>query len=364
MPIKGLNPLLPETGKIKIGGKAAKEIKTKSGSTFRPPEKWDHFQITTLDKDANDNYIIDKALTKKVTIATNKDGAPTKIGPCIFIFDEVDLNLFTTYAYYTKTRCFCRGNGEKARRLVDNDTGEMEDVTCDPENCESFKKKLCKPSGILSVLFPQAGVLGGVHKFRTTSWNSISKLSAQLHMFNTLTNGHISGRKFNLVLNSKDAIVKGKKQKVYFVTLEFDGSVEALMAPADGPKRLGNVEQAKQMVLENHDIIDDPEEFSPEYDMDDDGNILDAEGAIVDKVADEPEGAGIFADNKGAAMVRGEYEKYLKAYNSVKNPPDMIELDEEALKDISDADAAHKTLRITKELTKLNELDKKEEDDF
>ena len=45
--IKGLAPGLTERGKIKIGEKG-RMIQSQRGTQFQPPQKLDHFRITTL----------------------------------------------------------------------------------------------------------------------------------------------------------------------------------------------------------------------------------------------------------------------------------------------------------------------------
>ena len=49
-----------EIGKIKIGGKGAAK-QSRSGGTYRTPEKYDHFVITTLFRDkSTENFLLDE----------------------------------------------------------------------------------------------------------------------------------------------------------------------------------------------------------------------------------------------------------------------------------------------------------------
>jgi len=284
--IKGLNRNLPEQGKIKIGGKG--DVRTsKAGREYRPPEKWDYIRITTLERDDHGDFIVDEELTKNLGDGTLE---PKSIGPCMFIFNEPELNFYTTFAYYVSSKCICKGNGETAHRLQDND--EIKEITCDPKKCEFARANKCKPNGILSVLFPWSGTIGGVYKFRTTSWNSIISLQSQLEMFWTLTGGRLSGPKFVLKINSKDAMPGGKKVKIYFMTLEFAGDINALLeaVPANPSKQL-DTREAKLLMLESAGEVDeDLDEFYPEHSVDDSGMVTDNDtGEIVDQVDDEPE---------------------------------------------------------------------------
>lgn len=49
MMLRNLAPRLAERGKIKIGIKGAK-VTSRSGNEFQPPQKLDHFVVTTLER--------------------------------------------------------------------------------------------------------------------------------------------------------------------------------------------------------------------------------------------------------------------------------------------------------------------------
>ncbi len=53
--IKNLTLQLNEAGKIKIGRKG-KQITSAQGNEFRPPEKLDHFQLVTTEKDTEGDF--------------------------------------------------------------------------------------------------------------------------------------------------------------------------------------------------------------------------------------------------------------------------------------------------------------------
>jgi len=291
--IKGLNPMLPESGKIKIGGHG--ELKKGKNGDYRLPVKYDHFIITTLEKDDKDNFVEDVELTSTLALKKCEHGKPTSVGPCMFLFNGITENFYTAYRYYLKSKLVCRGDGENGIRYAED--GTAEEVKCDPETCPFVKNKLCKPNGILSVFFPQSKVLGGVHRLRTTSYNTISNLLSQMHMFNVLTGGHIAGVKFNLNLLTKDAVVNGKKQTIYHVALEYYGGVDSLIqASKDNPIVTIGQDTAKRMLIESDKLLEEPEEFYPEHEIDGNGNVI-SEGKVVDTVK-QPEGKGAFAEKK------------------------------------------------------------------
>jgi hypothetical protein len=216
---KGLRPRLAEVGKIKIGGHG-EERKKSGGGTFRLPIRYDHFVVTTTEKDKKtDNFIVNDALMAKLDPRENwKDGQqypqPKEIKVAL-LFDSIDMNFMTSFAYYKGRRCICRGDGETAQRefdgagkpkhfkIIDNEDGKTQDgerheVICNTELCPDFQedkdgKTNCKPSGILSCIIPESGELGGVYRFRTHSWNSISNILGSLEFIQSLTSGILQG---------------------------------------------------------------------------------------------------------------------------------------------------------------------------
>jgi len=118
---KGLTPRLAEVGKIKIGGKGETRKKTNGNGTYQLPVKYDHFVITKTERGNDGNFVPDLELMGKIDPKENwKDGQtfgqPKEI-PIIFLFDDIDMNFRTEYAYYQGAKCMCRGDGETAERL-------------------------------------------------------------------------------------------------------------------------------------------------------------------------------------------------------------------------------------------------------
>lgn len=214
--IKNLNPVLMECGKIKIGGKG--EIKkSQYGNDFRAPVKFDHFVITTMNKNENGDFETD---TEIMGILGE---SPVKI-PVRLPHDSTELNFPTCYAYYDSAKCQCRGDGEMAV------TAEGKTVECCPETCKFFEQKKCKPNGVLSVILDDAPRVGGVYKFRTTSWNSINNLIASMEFIRRLTNGMLAGLPLMLTLTPKHTTIPGTKMPttIYMVNLEYRGSLAAM----------------------------------------------------------------------------------------------------------------------------------------
>jgi len=207
---RGIIPQLAEIGKIKIGMKGAM-IKSAKGNDFQPPKKTDYFIITTTERNRDTgNFIINEELMNKM--AKNPEGKLTEI-KIRLPFDTVDRNFYTSYMAYSGNKKICYGDGEKALRRgnvsVDKTgkltiTGdEKNEVTCDFETCPIAQAGKCKPSGILSAFIPESGDLGGVFKFRTHSWNSISSILGSLEFFSNNTGGILFGIPLKLLILKK-----------------------------------------------------------------------------------------------------------------------------------------------------------------
>jgi len=225
MAVKGLTPQLAERGKIKIGMKG--EEKTSSqGKKFMMPVKLDHFLITTMQRDAAGRLMPDVALMARLK---PEGGKITEI-PVRLLYDDIDLNFPTRYACYKGNRCWCSGDGETAQRL--DEAGKYQDVNCPCERIDPYYtgQDKCKILGTLQVLIEGTDRIGGVWKFRTTSWNTVNAILSSLALIKTITGGPLAGIPLHLVLSPKTVTVPttGQNMVVYVVSLEYRGNEEAL----------------------------------------------------------------------------------------------------------------------------------------
>lgn len=219
--IKGFMPGLPEVGKIKIGKKGL--LKTSSsGKKFRMPEKSDHFTVTSLERDQNDDFKPNNKIMKML-------GENPTIIPIRLLYNNIDLNFPTSYAMYSKSKCECRGDGE----FIDSQYIQNE-LKCDPKTCEHFKSKKCKPNGILSVTIDGSALIGGVYKFRTTGFNSIKNILSSMSYIQTLTGGVLAGLPLQMRLIPKTVSPNGMTgtTTVYTVNIEFAGTANELIEHA------------------------------------------------------------------------------------------------------------------------------------
>jgi len=232
--IRTLKPRLAEIGRIKIG-KQGEERPTRSGGTFRLPEKFDHFKITTNERDASGNFIED---TDLMNALDPKNGKPKSID-VEFLFDDPALNLSSEFSLYSGKKRMCWGDGIKATRRVKADNNSDErveksiDCPCDFLNNREKDKPTCKPYGILRVIIPQAQRVGGVYVFRTTSWNSIENMYGTMELVRNITKeagGLLTGITFQLRLIPKTVSPEGYNGNltVWVVSLEYNGSIQEL----------------------------------------------------------------------------------------------------------------------------------------
>lgn len=247
--IKGISPQLCECGKIKIG-KKGEARPSKGNGTFRLPTKLDHFVVTTTEKNSEGDFLEDKNIMGII-------GNDCKAIPVRLLYDEAELNFPTSYAYYDSAACVCRGDGENAK-LAD---GEL--VSCDPDSCPWFKERKCKPNGVLSVILEDAPRVGGVYKFRTTSWNSIRNLTSAMGFIKGLTGGVLAGLPLVLTVQPKTTLIPGTKSTtvIFMVNIEYKGSIGAMMSYAreEAQQRADMVGVQTQLEAQARLMLDQPE---------------------------------------------------------------------------------------------------------
>ncbi len=214
--IKGFMPAMKEIGKIKIGTKGEMTTSAK-GTQYRPPIKFDHFEIVGLLRDQNGNLIPDPVMKEL--------GENLKELDIFLLYNDETLNFTTRYNEYRGGKCQCSGDGVKAHPL---DSDEKE---CNPDTCQKFKDKKCKPNGILSVILAKSPRLGGVYKFRTTSYNSIRSILSSLFFIKNLTGGILAMIPLKLTISPMTVQPKDSAtpQTIYVVNVEFVGTLQQLL---------------------------------------------------------------------------------------------------------------------------------------
>lgn len=274
---------LPEIGRIKIGNW---RIMTKDGVRKKIPNKLGHFVITTLDQDADGNWVPDVQTTKQLAYKGENPDAPKVVGPFVLPYDRAAENCYTTFAWYTKSKAQCIGDGNRCRRRKDD--GTVIDSICDPDTCPDLngKEKRCRPALVLG-LIPRDGVgFGGVYIFRSHSWNTVRAIQSQLALFAGQTmrfcgREALSGIPFHLCLRHRRTSDRdGVMREIQFVTLDFldGGYMQFVQRLAEMGKLISPVQPAlappKNNLLERAaEIMAKPEEYAPQPEDDEEGWI-------------------------------------------------------------------------------------------
>jgi len=190
---------------------------SKKGTEYRPPEKFDHFEVVTLYKDDNGDFIPDAAVMGLI-------GTDCKELDVSLLYNDPTLNFFTRYNQYKGGKCMCSGDGEQAVKA------DGTELVCNPDTCTVFATKKCKANGILSVVLKDAPRLGGVYKFRTTSFNSIRSILSSLFFIQSLTGGILADipLKMTVAPQSVNPIGSSTAQTIYVVNLEYPGNMDDL----------------------------------------------------------------------------------------------------------------------------------------
>ncbi len=276
MQIVNRKPSLPERGKIKIGKKGEPRT-SQGGKKYSPPVKLDHFIITGMDRDKDDNFIPDVALMEAIAENTGQDPKKLTRIPVRLLYNDPALNMGTRYAAYKGQSVWCSGNGETAQRAVTK-PGQYEACECPCERIEQGYEgnPKCKINGVLSVLIDGAPGVGGVWKFRTTSFNSVDGLAGSLAFMATMTGGQLANLPLVLVLREKMGILPdGKQQKIYIVAIEYAGNLDELrdagykiaLENSKANLRIEHIEAEARKIME----LGDAEAVFPDDDADDVG---------------------------------------------------------------------------------------------
>lgn len=277
-----LEPRLPELGQIKIGGKGEKR------GGYRLPVKYDHFVVTKRERDKDsENLVRDNAIHRLV-------GARPKELDVRLLFDRPEQNFQYFLGAYDGRRPRCRGNGEVAH---DREHGEV------PCTCPWLKQHdglysgpdrpltgdgalSCKPHGRLSVILEAAAAFGGFFLFRTTSWETISSIAAQLDTY-LAQFGFLAGLPLKLVMypttdTYEDERGKSRSSTSYKVALVVRGSFDTARQLASAAyerreqlalpsSRQAELHQQQMLQSEERDAEEISAEFHPESSGDGDG---------------------------------------------------------------------------------------------
>jgi len=170
--------------------------------------------------------------------------------PIRLLYNDIELNFPTFYAKYARSGIKIRGDGENWTVYgVDADGKGTREEVFDPNNERGFLDDPdVKPHGILTVLVEGQNSVGGVFKFRTTSWNSINNILSSLALIKNMC-GMLTYIPLKLVLRKKEVQPRDMSRKTWIpaVSIEFRGSIEELQTTAAEVMRLTTGAQREEM---------------------------------------------------------------------------------------------------------------------
>lgn len=225
-------PRVCELGKIKIGRKGAEKTSS-SGNTYRAPEKLDHFEITTLQRDDHEDFVLDHELMASLDYLAESDGKLRQL-PVAVLSNDLDEILQASWQWYKGKRMAAVSDGVTLTRFFDRDKNAWmkEPVQIPWENRFALlTEKVGKNDVLMFKLHTTLNVViaakearwGGVYKFRTTSRITADQLYGSLMHIQELTGGVLRGLPLRMVLRPVKVSPDGKTTTVYVVHIELRG---------------------------------------------------------------------------------------------------------------------------------------------
>lgn len=219
-----------ELGKIKIGGKGAERQK-QGGGTWRLPEKHDYFTITTMNRSAKGDLVVDDALMQDLLgNYGDKDGKLRQI-PIRLLSDDIEDVLQSAFVWYGGKTIGARSDGVRVTWFNDPQNGrrykepieDKWDTAC-LDMKDSKGKNIFKVHTNLScVIAASESRWGGVYKFRTTSVISFRQLYGGLAHIHALTGGILAGMPLVLAVRPIQVSPEGTAITVHVVHVELRG---------------------------------------------------------------------------------------------------------------------------------------------
>ena len=220
---------MPRLGKIRLG------VKVKSGKSGREyPKETAHFVVPP-------------------EVADVYGDEPTELD-VLLPMENIEDVFPQAYKFYGSQRGVkCIGNGEIARRLVDDAKRTFEEVKCP---CELLDQKKCARRASLMVILPKVS-MGGIYQIDTTSFNSIVDINSGIDYIRLLI-GRVAMVPLKLKRVERQTHHEGHAATHYTLVLHFDGNADAINSLMGNTKRV--LESVERLALEA------PEDVNPEFD--------------------------------------------------------------------------------------------------
>jgi hypothetical protein len=281
-----VKPRTIELGKIKIGGKSPQERTSQSGTVWRAPEKYDHFKITTLNRDSRGDLIQDTDLMESLCEEhADSDGHLRQI-PIAVLSNDIEDIVQAGYVQYVGKRIASKSDGKTLtvyhrggkwldHPIVTDWKPEMANV------CDAKGNRVIKLHTTFSCIIAAANARwGGFYKFRTTSGITASQLVGSLVEIKQLTGGVLRGLPLRLVVRPLQVAPDGKVTTVYVVHCELVGkdlrdiqriAVDQARYELANAKQIGATQREYRKLLAAPGDLESPaeqaevaEEFHPE----------------------------------------------------------------------------------------------------
>jgi Recombination directionality factor-like len=227
-----LTPRICELGKIKIGGKSPQVRKSSGGGEWRAPVKYDHFVITTLNRNNTGDLVEDDSIMHALKKWADPDGKLRRLPIAVLSHDPEEI-MQASFVWYVGKKVAARSDGITLTKFYDTKGKQW---LAKPEVCEweprlanqvdSKGGKIFKRHTVFNcVLTPEgAGRFGGVFKFRTTSVVTASQLLGSIENIKQLTGGIIRGLPLQLVVRPMQVTPNaGPVVTIYVVHCELVG---------------------------------------------------------------------------------------------------------------------------------------------
>lgn len=281
-----LKPRQCELGKIKIGGKG-EERTTQDGRKWRLPEKYDHFVITTMNREPNGDLTPDDALMSQlISEYGDKDGELRQL-PITVLSHDIGEIMQCSWIWYAGKNLGAKSDGYTIEWRYSPTTFQaLKEPRVEPWKDSYAELKDGKGNKIFKihttfncVIAANESRWGGVYKLRTTSRITADQLLGSLVTLTSMTGGVLCGLPLMLVVRPVQVAPDGKPTTVYVIHCELRAkNIEDIQTKAlhlakfqlENKKQLESVQAEYRRMLVNpgdefeSEAADIAEEFAPE----------------------------------------------------------------------------------------------------
>lgn len=226
-----------EIGKIKIGGLGETRRVQGSDRTWRMPAKYDHFVVTTMNRNEQGDLLPDIKLMEKLKAEYGDSDGKVRVLPIQVLSDDIDDILQSSYLFYSGRKLAARSDGKVLTRWLDFEKRCWLEKPVDEPWTDEWKNRTDKDGNRLfklntifnCVITASDAKWGGIYRFRTTSQITSEQLVSTLLALKDLTGGVLRGLPLRLAVRPMRVNPMGKDGKrtssvVHVVHVELHGS--------------------------------------------------------------------------------------------------------------------------------------------